>query len=334
MIQSSFLDNIQLFRQISQFEKHAQRKVGKQEPDLSELAKLEQVSRKLEPDQDQRFDMVETAGRYASDFINSLSDSDGSAVADISNLRSMSFSDEPKELTPLLNLMAAEVDKGGINPASGRDMGYIPGGGIFTSAISDFLAAATNRFATLAYSNPGAVEIENQVLRWMISLIGFPPAAHGNLTSGGSIANLIAIKAARDAKGINSGNVKNSVVYLGAHTHHCVAKALNITGMHEAIVRIIPANDSCQMDTTALLRTIEQDVEHGLNPFLVVGTAGSTDLGSIDPLNEIAAICKQHSAWFHVDAAYGGFFMLVDDVRGRFRGIENSSNRIWLKHLI
>lgn len=332
MIPSSFFDNIPLFQQINQFDMLVNRKNARPGMRSAELASLEKLSRLLEPGEDERQSLVDNAGSYASDFVNSLQESDGYTPAEITNLRSMNFSEEPKDISDLLKLMGTELDEGGINSASGRHMGYIPGGGLFTSAIADFLAAATNRYAGIAYSSPGAVEIENQVLRWMISLVGFPASAHGNLTSGGSVANLIAIKAARDAHGINSTNVRSSVVYLSSHTHHCIEGALQITGLHEAIIRKISVNDAFRMNSTALLQTIQDDLEEGLNPFLVVGTAGSTDTGSIDPLNEIAAICRQHGAWFHVDAAYGGFFMMVEEMREKFRGIEKANSIVMDPH--
>lgn len=220
----------------------------------------------------------------------------------------------------------------GINSASGAHLGYIPGGGIWTSAVADLLAAATNRYAGISYSSPGAVEIENQIIKWLGKVVGYPDSAHGNLTSGGSIANLIAIKTARDFHDIHSQNVRNSVIYFSDHAHHCIKKALDMTGLHEAVFRTIPMNSRYQMNTDALQQQIEIDLQDGLNPFLIIATAGTTDTGAIDPLERISELSSKYDTWFHIDAAYGGFFLLVDEIKERFKGIEKSDSVVMDPH--
>ena len=121
-----------------------------------------------------------------------------------------------------------------MNPASGGHLGYIPGGGIYPTALGDYLAAVTNEYAGIFYGGPNAVRMENELIRWMCNLIGYPEGSLGNLASGGSIANLIAFVTARDAKKITSGKVKRSVIYLTAQVHHCVHKAIRIGGLGEA----------------------------------------------------------------------------------------------------
>ncbi len=195
-----------------------------------------------------------------------------------------------------------------------------------TSALADMIAAVSNRYAGVAFSSPGAVEIENQMIRWMMSVVGYPEEGYGNLTSGGSIANLVAIKAARDFHGIHSSNVKTSAIYFTGHVHHCIHKALHMTGLYEAVLRPVAMNENYQMDTRNLRRQVESDLSEGLKPFLVVASAGTTDTGAIDPLEEISAICRQHNLWFHVDAAYGGFFLLVKEMKAKFAGVQKSDS--------
>ncbi len=105
------------------------------------------------------------------------------------------------------------------------------------------------------------------------------------------------------------------MIYFTEHAHHCIQKAFRITGLHEAIHRIIPVNDRYQMDTAVLKETLAADKANGLDPFLVIATAGTTNTGTIDPLDTIATLCTEYKTWFHVDAAYGGFFILADSLR-------------------
>lgn len=299
---------------------------------MQKLKELETIARKLEPGQDQRNAISKKIENYIGNFIEGLPDAPGYVEGRCKKLRELEIGEEGKSIDQLLDILGDEVDKIGINSASGAHLGYIPGGGLWTSAIGDMLAAATNRYAGIAYSSPGAVAIENQMIRWLCSVVGYPDKAHGNLSSGGSIANLIAIKAAREYHNIDSTNVKKSVIYLTAHTHHCVKKALNITGLHETVVRPISMDYRYRMDVDALQEQMAADRKKGLTPFLVVATAGTTDTGAIDPLDSIADLCSEYDVWFHVDAAYGGFFMLVDAMKDKFKGIERSDSVVMDPH--
>jgi len=296
------------------------------------LPMLEALSRPLEPDAADRATLMTAATQYIEEFLTTLPEQPGFRTGTLSQLKTMHIGNETKPLNTLLAVLRNEVDAVGINSASGKHMGYIPGGGLVASAVADLLAAAANRYPGIAYSSPGAVEIENQIIRWLTALVGYPESAHGNLTSGGSIANLIAIKAARDFHHVDSGNVKTAVIYFSSQTHHCVHKALHITGLHEAVWRPVGLNEQYQMDHRQLRQQIEADVAAGLNPFLVVATAGTTDTGAVDPLQEIAALCRRHHVWFHIDAAYGGFFMLADEVKDKFKGVELSDSIVMDPH--
>jgi glutamate/tyrosine decarboxylase-like PLP-dependent enzyme len=194
------------------------------------------------------------------------------------------------------------------------------------------LGDISNKYAGIAFSGPGSVKIESQVIQWMTGIIGYPVTAFGNLTSGGSIANLIAVKAARDCCGVNSSNVKKAVIYFGEQTHHSIYKALNITGLHEAVLRKISLDKNFRIDINELKGQIQTDKAAGLNPFLVIASAGTTDTGAVDPLNEIANICSEDKLWFHVDAAYGGFFMLLDEMKEKLNGIERSDSVVLDPH--
>ena len=156
--------------------------------------------------------------------------------------------------------------------------------------------------------------------------------AEGDLTSGGSMAALSAIVVAREYHNIDSYTVPKAVVYMTAHTHHTFSKALRIAGMADCVVRIVPMDDAYRMDTNVLLDAIESDKQSGLKPWLISATAGTTDIGAVDPLNTIAGIAKATDIWFHVDAAYGGAFVLCDEGRDRLCGIERSDSLIFDPH--
>lgn len=232
----------------------------------------------------------------------------------------------------ILHLIEARVDKPGLNPASGRHLGYIPAGGLYASALGDYIAAITNRYAGVFYASPGAVRLENSLIRWTGSLIGYTGNFAGNLTSGGSYANLIAIFTAKSTHKIKGKDLEKSVIYVTRQAHHSILKALKVTGMDECVTRIIGMDENYKMDMNLLKSQVKEDVENGLNPVLLCANAGSTDVGAIDPLPEMAAISKKYKMWFHVDAAYGGFFILTKDGKQKLKGIELADSVILDPH--
>lgn len=213
-----------------------------------------------------------------------------------------------------------------MNPASGGHLGYIPGGGIYYSALGDFLADITNRYAGVFFASPGAVRMENMLIAWFAEILGYPKNAAGNLTSGGSIANLIAIVTARDAKGTNSKKITESVIYTSNQAHHSVQKAIRIAGLGECVLRYVKQDAAYRIISGELEKQIEEDKKNGLTPFMIIASAGTTDVGAIDPLDEIGDIAQRHQLWFHVDAAYGGFFILTTEGKKKLKGIEKSDS--------
>lgn len=295
---------------------------------LEKLYDLEALARRLEPSPAERNQWNDLAAASADAFLNDLPTApayQASSEKDRS-LLSLGIPEDGRPMEILLQAIADYVNRPGINPASGFHFGYVPGGGVFPTALGDYLAAVANRYSGIFFASPGAVRIENQLIRWMAGLAGYPETALGNLTSGGSLANLIAICTARDSHRIQPGNVQQAVIYLTRQVHHCVQKALRIAGLESALIRYVSMDDRFRMDPVRLWETVARDRAEGLHPFLVVGSAGTTDTGAIDPLNDIADIAAEYGLWYHVDAAYGGFFLLVDELRRRFRGIERSDS--------
>ena len=292
---------------------------------IRKLLELDKISGQLNLSESERASYLEQIGQYANTFISGLDNVP--TYRETEPTRSLEINDQKKSLTEILHLYQSEVAETGINAASGGHLGYIPGGGIFASAIADFLAAVTNPYAGVYYASPGAVVIENEVINWLKNIFSFPKSAVGNLASGGSISTLISLTAARDKHGIKNDRIKNSVVYLSEQVHHCLQKTLLIIGLEDIIIRYVPLDEHHKIKTDALEELIEKDIANGLNPFLVVGTAGTTDTGTVDPLDSIADIAAKNKMWFHVDAAYGGFFILTSK-KDILKGIEKADSLI------
>ncbi|MBX2887749.1 MAG: aminotransferase class V-fold PLP-dependent enzyme [Ferruginibacter sp.] len=298
-----------------------------QEDDLINLiSQYEIKSAELEINLSKRKEINDIVAKFTNDFIERLPYSKSFINKNIQKER-LEISGLPHSLEELLLKYSDEVIETGIKPASGGHIGYIPGGGIFAGAIGDFLAAVSNVYAGVSFASPGAVAIENEVINWLKKIFGFPQNAVGNLASGGSVSNLIALAAARDKFQIKNDKVITSVIYLTTQSHHCIQKALRIIGLEDVIIRYVTLDNYFKMDTMALKQQIETDLANDLNPFLIIASAGTTDVGAIDPLDEIAGIAKRFNLWFHVDAAYGGFFIMTSK-KDLFKGIEQADSLV------
>ena len=282
---------------------------------------LESVSKELEPSLEERNKYNQELNHFLNNFIETTEDKKAYYVGNPDNEK-LSVQSTKKSLEELLAIYTSEVLEKGINPASGGHLGYIPGGGIYTAALGDTIASITNEYAGMYYGSPGAVTMENELLDWMKVVFGFPKETVGNLTSGGSIANLIALTAARDKHQIKNDRITNSVIYLSPQIHHCIHKAIRIIGLEDVQVRLLELDEHSRIDNKKLEQLIEEDKSNGLYPFMVIASAGTTDTGAIDPLEQIGVISKNNNMWYHVDGAYGGFFILSEKVKHRFKGID------------
>jgi len=232
------------------------------------------------------------------------------------------FSEEGRDPASVLDYVGACIDAPGFATTSPRFMAYIPGGGVPYAALGDLLAATSNKYSGFASASPGAVRIENACAAWLASVIGFPHEAAGTLTSGGSIANLTAVVAAREARDLEGGGA----IYVTRFAHYCIDKALHIAGRGRSPRRIIATDDGYRMSVEALEQALEEDRRNGIRPWIVIASAGTVDTGAIDPLPGIAELCRQYGAWFHVDGAYGGLFALCDEGRALLKGIDQADS--------
>lgn len=294
---------------------------------LSKIQQLQIISEALEPSVEDRKHLNQKVMAFADDFIGNIKEVNTFNFGDPKESR-LSITDQKQSIEELLEIYQDEVVDYGLNPASGGHIGYIPGGGIYTSALGDYIADVSNEYAGMHFGSPGAVAIEEAVLSWMKKLFDFPDTAVGNLASGGSIANLIALTAARDQHKVKGASIENHVIYLSPQVHHCIQKAIRIIGLEDVNIRYLQLDSRFRIDPVELEKQIEKDKLAGLNPFLIIASAGTTDTGAVDPLTAIADIAKTYNTWFHVDAAYGGFFILSDTKKHLFKGIERADSLV------
>ncbi len=199
-------------------------------------------------------------------------------------------------------------------------MAYVPGGGIFHAAIADLIAKVSNRYVGIDAVAPLMNQIEVDVVKWLCEIIGYPLTSGGTLTSGGSLANLTAVICART---ITMGDdFVQGCAYASEFVHHSQWKAFHAAGIASSRIRSIPVDSNFRLDLKALEKTIEQDIKKGLTPMMIVATAGSTNTGSIDALETLSALAKQHDMWLHIDAAYGGLFSMIKEGKDRLSGID------------
>lgn len=213
----------------------------------------------------------------------------------------------------------------GVGNTHPRFFGWVHGSGTPQNLLAEIIASALN--ANAGGRDHGAIYVERQVIAWCREIFGFPESASGLLVSGTSLATIIAVKSARDARlefrsrkeGICSARL---VGYASAEAHACNPRAFDILGLGSDALRRIPVNSDYEMDTAALRAAIRADREAGLTPFLLVGTAGTVNTGSTDPLAELSAIAKAEGLWFHVDGAFGALARLSPAHAARFAAIE------------
>lgn len=175
------------------------------------------------------------------------------------------IAEKPAQIEEVLGLLRDHVESSGVNLGTAGHLAFIPPSGLYTAALGDYLAAVTNRYVGLFFASPGAVRMERMLLRWMADFVGYPATAASDLTSGGSIANLIGVVTAREAHELKAQDYARAVVYLSDQTHHAVAKALRIAGLKECIQRHIPLDAHYRMRPEALEAAIQDDKKAGLS---------------------------------------------------------------------
>jgi glutamate/tyrosine decarboxylase-like PLP-dependent enzyme len=234
---------------------------------------------------------------------------------------------EPTELAEVYREFSEHVAPyatGNVHPGF---MGWVHGGGTAVGMLAEMLAAGLN--ANLGGRDHMPIEVERQIVEWMRGLFGFPQGASGIFVTGTSMANLMAVLVARtSALGAlaRQHGIGNDGALLTAYTskaaHGCISRAMDIAGFGTDALRKIDVDADHRIDVAALRARIAVDREVGFKPFLVTASAGSVDIGAIDDLKAIAALCREEGIWFHVDGAFGALAILSAELAPLLDGIE------------
>lgn len=228
---------------------------------------------------------------------------------------------DPTEPEEVLAAIARDIAPYGVHNAHPRFFGYVGTSATVSAILADGIAAALNLNVVTSKSRPTAVQVELTVVDWLRQLLGLPEGAGGLLTSGGTMANLLGLAAARQARAPSDvrrdglyGLPGPLTVYASREAHICHKKSMEILGLGSRYLRSIPTDDQGRMDVAALARAIAADRQAGLHPLAVIATAGTTNHGAVDPLDAIADLCAREQLWLHVDACYGGFALMAEPV--------------------
>lgn len=202
---------------------------------------------------------------------------------------------------------------------------FVPGPSNFISTMADSLATGFNIFSGGWMVSPAAAELEIVTMNWLLKMYNFPVEKGGGIfTSGGSMANLTALVTARRLK--CGDDFSKAVIYLSDQAHSSNIKAIRVLGFKKEQIRILPTDLEFRISINKLKNAIAKDRLEGLQPFCYIASAGTTNTGTVDPLNEIADICEEEDLWFHIDGAYGGAAILAEKGAKALRGIERADS--------
>ena len=227
-------------------------------------------------------------------------------------------------LEPLLDQLFRDWIPRSFNAPGPGYLAFIPGGGLYTAALADFIAGTTNRYTGVWQAAPALVQLEANALDWLRDWMDFPSDARGLFTSGGSMATFNAIVCARER--YLGADIRRGVLYTSDQAHHSVVKSAKLAGVMPDRVRPIASDDRFRMRLDLLNDAIAGDRRAGLTPFAVVSSAGTTNTGAVDPLDAIADLCAREDLWHHIDGAYGAFFYLSEDLRETLRGLPRADS--------
>ncbi len=223
----------------------------------------------------------------------------------------------PGDPEAVLGEVAHQIAPYGVHNAHPRFFGYVGTSAEVSAVLADGIAAALNLNVVTSKSRPTAVQVELTVLEWLRQLLGLPHGFGGLLTSGGTMANLLCLVAARQARA--PGNVRREgiqslpplVLYASQEAHVCHQKIAEVMGLGSAGLKKIPADAARRMRVDALRQAIDADRARGALPLAVIATAGSAGTGAVDPVSDLADLCEAEGLWLHVDGCYGGFALLA-----------------------
>jgi aromatic-L-amino-acid/L-tryptophan decarboxylase len=292
-------------------------------------------SHPLEPGRAETLAMGRAAVEAVADFVDGLPQAPATGSGDAETVEALVQrllappGEEPGDFGDLLQRLR-EAAGTSVEAAGPSYLAYIPGGGLYTSALAEMLARAYNRFTGNSVLSPGPVAMEHGVMRWLCEEFDLPPEAIGVAGTGGSMATLSALVAAREQ--VLGEDFTGGTLYVTEHTHQCVAKAARVAGFPAAAVRTVPTDADLRMDPGQTAAMVAEDRRAGRRPAVLVATAGTTDTGTVDDLEALADVARAEGLWFHVDAAYGGFFRLTKRGHRRLAGVQRADSIVLDPH--
>ena len=229
-----------------------------------------------------------------------------------------------RDLIDLLAQLERDVFPNNLHVDHPRFFAFVPGPNNFVSTMADALAAGFNIFNGTWLGGSAAAAVEIGVVRWLCRTCEFPDSAGGLFVSGGSMANLTALVAARHA--LLKDRIEGATIYFSDQTHSSVQRALHVIGFRQEQMRNLPSDENFRLSVSDLSAAIANDRAKGLRPFCIVANAGTTNTGAVDPLPELAELAKAENMWLHVDGAFGAAAILSERGRALLRGIERADS--------
>ena len=287
----------------------------------------------LEPDANEMRRLVDEAARRIIEHIASLPSQPAANVDDATEFARTLIEPLPKSGEPfdkLLDFLFQEAIPRSFNTPGPGYLAYIPGGGIFHAAVADFIATAVNRYVGVFAAAPALAQLEANVVRWFCEIVGYGKGSGGLLTPGGSVSNLIALITARKTQ--LGDDFSRGTMYASNQVHYSFQKAASLAGFPLSNVREIDCDSAFRVDVGAMEEAIAADRAEGFKPFLIAGSAGTVGTGAVDDLTALADLAARENLWFHVDGAYGAFFVLTERGRNVMRGIHRADSVVLDPH--
>ncbi|KAA3625369.1 MAG: aminotransferase class V-fold PLP-dependent enzyme [Flavobacterium sp.] len=231
----------------------------------------------------------------------------------------------PSDVNQVLDFVTENVLEKSSIVSHPKFYSFVPGPSNYISVMADTLATGYNIFSGGWTTSPAAAELEIVTVGWLQKIFGFPVKKGGGIfTSGGSMANLTAIATARRV--MCQEDFSKAIIYLSDQAHSSNIKAIRILGFRKEQIRIIPTDMEFKFAINKLKNAIARDRIEGYQPFCLIATAGTTNTGTVDPLTQLAAICKKEKIWFHIDGAYGAAAILSEQGKRSLKGIEKADS--------
>jgi len=280
----------------------------------------------LDPSDDEMRDWGNSVVQLMSDYVRSLRDRGvyrHMFSRRIRNRLDAALPTKGTDFDGLLKVFREDIIPFSRQNAHPRMFGYVQSPGTPLAAFADLLASVLNANLTVWRSAPAPVELERLTIDWIRQILGFNVEAGGLFVSGGSMANLAAIAAARQAKGASSGRLR---MYASSETHFSVAKAAALLGIGRENVQHVAVDERFRIRVDDLAAKITADLQQGHVPFCVVANAGTVNTGAVDPLTEVREVANRFELWMHVDGSYGAFAILAESARKLFAGMERADS--------